>query len=77
MLRFGREHETWIDAESLVLFVVVVIDPHAEPRTQPIDERSRHLIEAAARRSGERDIQHSDAPFELARSWKLPWSPER
>jgi hypothetical protein len=63
MLRLGGEHETRVVGVTDVLVVVVVVDPGAQPRTEPLDEGQRDLVEAArVPLPGESDIEHDDAP---------------
>ena len=55
--------ETWVVRVILMAIVVVVVDPHREPRAQALDERKRGLLVARPPSIRcKRDVQHDDTP---------------
>ena len=62
---------------TLVLFVIVVIDPGAQTIAEAVDEGLRDLRKApTAARAGERDVEHGHASEHLARTRQLTRSSE-
>jgi phosphoribosyl-ATP pyrophosphohydrolase/phosphoribosyl-AMP cyclohydrolase len=52
--------------------MIVVIDPAREPPAELLDERSRDFLEPSARGlRGERDVEHDDAPLQVAGAGQL------
>ena len=72
VLGLRREQEARIARVARVRGAVVVVDPRGEARAEPVDERERRLLEAVPaglRREG--DVEHGDAPGDLARLRQL------
>src|ERR1043165_8437395 len=57
-----------------MLFAVMVVDPHAQPRPEAFDQRQRDLGKAApAARAGKGDVEHHHATHQTARLRELAW----